>query len=53
MGYNDTTVIELDSNLAQNLMKVYEKMGDTLPLQYGGSATHNKVINPLFFTYTC
>ncbi|CAH1425401.1 unnamed protein product [Lactuca virosa] len=43
MGYIDTTVIELDSNLAEDLMKVYEKMGDTLALQYGGSAAHNKI----------
>lgn len=36
--------IGLDSHLAKELMGVYETMGDTLALQYGGSAAHNKVI---------
>jgi hypothetical protein len=26
------------------LMHFYERMGDTLALQYGGSAAHNKVL---------
>ncbi|KAK1416939.1 hypothetical protein QVD17_26058 [Tagetes erecta] len=43
IGYIDTPVIELDSTLADDLMRLYEKMGDTLALQYGGSAAHNKI----------
>ncbi|XP_071716624.1 phosphoinositide phosphatase SAC2-like isoform X2 [Rutidosis leptorrhynchoides] len=43
IGYIDTPVIELDSNLADDLMRIYERMGDTLALQYGGSAAHNKI----------
>ncbi|CDY29331.1 BnaA05g15980D [Brassica napus] len=31
-----------DNPLAEDLMGVYETMGDTLALQYGGSAAHNK-----------
>jgi hypothetical protein len=36
--------IDLDNPLAEDLMRIYETMGDTLALQYGGSAAHNKVI---------
>ncbi|XP_024979533.1 phosphoinositide phosphatase SAC2-like isoform X3 [Cynara cardunculus var. scolymus] len=43
IGYIDSPVIELDSALADDLMRIYEKMGDTLALQYGGSAAHNKI----------
>ncbi|XP_071741977.1 phosphoinositide phosphatase SAC2-like [Rutidosis leptorrhynchoides] len=43
IGYIDTPIIELDSNLADYLMRIYERMGDTLALQYGGSAAHNKI----------
>ncbi|MFS8026247.1 putative SAC domain, polyphosphoinositide phosphatase Fig4 [Helianthus anomalus] len=32
IGYIDTPDIELDSPLADDLMKIYEKMGDTLAL---------------------
>lgn len=39
----DIPKIDLDSQLADNLMGFYEKMGDTLAHQYGGSAAHNKV----------
>lgn len=44
LGLIDAPNIDLDSPLADNLMRVYETMGDTLALQYGGSAAHNKVI---------
>lgn len=37
--------IDLDSPLADSLMKIYEAMGDTLALQYGGSAAHNKIFS--------
>ena len=39
----DVPKIDLDSQLANNLMGFYEKMADTLAHQYGGSAAHNKV----------
>ncbi|XP_071686079.1 phosphoinositide phosphatase SAC2-like isoform X2 [Rutidosis leptorrhynchoides] len=45
LGYIDTPSIELDSSLADDLMSVYERMGDTLALQYGGSAAHNKIFS--------
>ncbi|KAI3773268.1 hypothetical protein L1987_47793 [Smallanthus sonchifolius] len=45
LGYVDSPTIELDSPLADDLMGVYEKMGDTLALQYGGSAAHNKIFS--------
>ncbi|MFS7992147.1 putative SAC domain, polyphosphoinositide phosphatase Fig4 [Helianthus anomalus] len=45
IGYIDTPDIELDSALADDLMRIYEKMGDTLALQYGGSAAHNKIFS--------
>lgn len=43
LGYIDSPSISLDSSMADDLMKIYEAMGDTLALQYGGSAAHNKV----------
>lgn len=43
IGYINTPSIELDSDLADDLMRIYERMGDTLALQYGGSAAHNKI----------
>lgn len=44
LGLIDVPHIDLDSTLADDLMRFYETMGDTLALQYGGSAAHNKVI---------
>ena len=44
LGFIDDQIIDLDSPLADDLMRLYERMGDTLALQYGGSAAHNKVI---------
>ncbi|KAJ3673671.1 hypothetical protein LUZ60_005663 [Juncus effusus] len=35
--------VDLDEPLANYLMEFYEKMGDVLALQYGGSAAHNKI----------
>ena len=35
--------IEQRPPLADDLMDFYERMGDTLAIQYGGSAAHNKV----------
>lgn len=48
LGLMDTPRIDLDAPLADELMGFYERMGDTLAHQYGGSAAHNKVI----MTYT-
>lgn len=39
----DSPKIHLDAPLADELMAFYERMGDTLAHQYGGSAAHNKV----------
>lgn len=50
LGFIDVENIDLDSPLADNLMKLYEEMGDILALQYGGSAAHNKVILSFLFT---
>uniref|UniRef100_A0A7N0RGD1 SAC domain-containing protein n=1 Tax=Kalanchoe fedtschenkoi TaxID=63787 RepID=A0A7N0RGD1_KALFE len=43
LGLVDIASIDLDATLADDLMKVFERMGDTLALQYGGSAAHNKI----------
>lgn len=43
LGIINSTKIDLDDPLAEELMGFYEKMGDTLAHQYGGSAAHNKV----------
>ncbi|XP_038996579.1 phosphoinositide phosphatase SAC2-like [Hibiscus syriacus] len=43
MGFTESQIIDQNSALAEDLMVVYEKMGDTLALQYGGSAAHNKI----------
>lgn len=45
LGLIESPNIDLKKNsLAEDLMKVYVAMGDTLALQYGGSPAHNKVI---------
>lgn len=44
LGFVESPSINLDNPLAEDLMRAYETMGDTLALQYGGSAAHNKVI---------
>lgn len=43
LGFIDVSVIDLSSSLSDDVMDLYEKMGDTLSLQYGGSAAHNKI----------
>ncbi|KAF8012823.1 hypothetical protein BT93_I0858 [Corymbia citriodora subsp. variegata] len=45
IGYMESENIELDDPLAEELMGIYETMGDTLALQYGGSAAHNKIFS--------
>lgn len=44
LGVIDHPKIDLDDPLGDDLMGFYERMGDTLAHQYGGSAVHNKVI---------
>ncbi|KAL4625231.1 hypothetical protein ACB092_05G010200 [Castanea dentata] len=44
LGLIESPNVDLEKNsLAEDLMKVYEAMGDTLALQYGGSPAHNKI----------
>ncbi|GAV70974.1 Syja_N domain-containing protein [Cephalotus follicularis] len=45
LGFIDTPKIGLDAPLADDLMGFYERMGDTLAHQYGGSAAHNKIFS--------
>ncbi|XP_028763274.1 phosphoinositide phosphatase SAC2 isoform X2 [Neltuma alba] len=45
LGLVESSHIDLDNPLAKELMAVYESMGDTLALQYGGSAAHNKIFS--------
>ncbi|PKA61449.1 Phosphoinositide phosphatase SAC4 [Apostasia shenzhenica] len=45
LGFLDDPIIDLGSPLADDVMDLYEKMGDTLALQYGGSAAHNKIFS--------
>ncbi|KAG0492472.1 hypothetical protein HPP92_005870 [Vanilla planifolia] len=43
LGLIDAPAIDFDSPLSDDVMDIYEKMGDTLAFQYGGSAAHNKI----------
>ncbi|XP_031499785.1 phosphoinositide phosphatase SAC3-like [Nymphaea colorata] len=45
LGLTDDPTIDLDAPLAEKLMEFYERMGDTLALQYGGSPAHNKIFS--------
>ncbi|XP_043817914.1 phosphoinositide phosphatase SAC2 isoform X2 [Manihot esculenta] len=45
LGFVESENIDLDNPLAEDLMGIYETMGDTLALQYGGSAAHNKIFS--------
>ncbi|KAL9405839.1 hypothetical protein Peur_002811 [Populus x canadensis] len=45
LGYMEYPNIDLDNPLAEDLMRIYETMGDTLALQYGGSTAHNKIFS--------
>lgn len=45
LGSVESPEVHLDSPLSRHLMHFYERMGDTLALQYGGSAAHNKVLH--------
>jgi len=37
--------VDLDEPLANDLMTLYEEMGDILAMQYGGSGAHNKIFS--------
>ncbi|KAI8529737.1 hypothetical protein RHMOL_Rhmol12G0248400 [Rhododendron molle] len=45
LGVTDDPIIGMDCPLADDVMGLYETMGDTLALQYGGSAAHNKIFS--------
>ncbi|KAJ4952223.1 hypothetical protein NE237_029055 [Protea cynaroides] len=45
LGFIDLPYVDLDTPLADDLMRFYERMGDTLAHQYGGSAAHNKIFS--------
>ncbi|KAF6154210.1 hypothetical protein GIB67_043100 [Kingdonia uniflora] len=45
LGFIGIPKVDLDAPLANDLMRLYEKMGDTLAFQYGGSAAHNKIFS--------
>ncbi|KAJ0988508.1 hypothetical protein J5N97_006864 [Dioscorea zingiberensis] len=45
LGILDQPKVDLDDPLAEDLMMYYERMGDTLALQYGGSAAHNRIFS--------
>ncbi|XP_073149173.1 phosphoinositide phosphatase SAC3-like [Henckelia pumila] len=45
LGVITSSKIDLDDPLAEELMSFYERMGDTLAHQYGGSAAHNKIFS--------
>lgn len=40
LGLLDVGEVETDCSLAHQVMEMYEKMGNTLALQYGGSEAH-------------
>ncbi|KAA3478466.1 phosphoinositide phosphatase SAC2-like [Gossypium australe] len=52
MSFIESHTIDQNSPLVDELMTVYEEMGDTLALQYGGSAAHNKNLEVLGSEYS-
>ncbi|XP_019423515.1 PREDICTED: phosphoinositide phosphatase SAC2-like isoform X2 [Lupinus angustifolius] len=45
LGFIESPYIDLDSHLAKETMKIYESMGDTIALQYAGSAAQKKIFS--------
>ncbi|XP_022636153.1 phosphoinositide phosphatase SAC3 isoform X3 [Vigna radiata var. radiata] len=45
LGIIDHLKIDLEDPVSDDLMGFYERMGDTLAHQYGGSAAHNKIFS--------
>lgn len=49
VGLTDSSKIDPDSGVAAALMDMYQNMGDSLALQYGGSEAHNYVRSSFSF----
>lgn len=47
VGLTDNPKVDPDSGVAAALMEMYQNMGDSLALQYGGSEAHNYVCSPI------
>ncbi|KAJ6809580.1 phosphoinositide phosphatase SAC2-like [Iris pallida] len=45
LGFINVQNVDLESPLAEELMCLYESMGDTLSLQYGGSTAHTMMFS--------
>jgi hypothetical protein len=45
LGAIESPELGLEAPLAHHLMHFYERMGDTLAVQYSGSAAHNKIFS--------
>ncbi|XP_062220505.1 phosphoinositide phosphatase SAC3-like [Phragmites australis] len=45
LGSLESPELGLEAPLAHHLMHFYERMGDTLAVQYSGSAAHNKIFS--------
>ncbi|CAN6239230.1 unnamed protein product [Urochloa humidicola] len=45
LGFIESPELGLEAPLAHHLMHFYERMGDTLAVQYSGSAAHNKIFS--------
>ncbi|KAG2662060.1 hypothetical protein PVAP13_1KG521340 [Panicum virgatum] len=45
LGAIESPELALEAPLAHHLMHFYERMGDTLAVQYSGSAAHNKIFS--------
>jgi hypothetical protein len=43
MGFTDAPKLDPDCSVAAVMMGMYQNMGDSLALQYGGSEAHNTV----------
>lgn len=41
LGFADSHLLDLDSGIGAQLMEMYQAMGDSLAMQYGGSEAHN------------
>ncbi|KAL5698534.1 hypothetical protein ACHQM5_029561 [Ranunculus cassubicifolius] len=45
LGFIVSPALDWNSPIADSLLRLYEAMGDTIALQYGGSPAHNKVFS--------
>lgn len=56
VGLSDSPEVDMNGKVAETLMFMYEKMGNVVALQYGGSPAHNKVriyFTPLWWLLIC